>query len=148
MSRIRRILFASDFSRASRAALTTALTMAKSNHAALIVLHVIAPIVRLVPAQYVPSTTWEQVEFGTRAWAQRQVGALASKASASGVRATALLLEGDAAEQIVRAARSKRADLLVLGTHGRTGLSKFLLGSVAERVVATASCPVLTVRGR
>ena len=148
MSRIRRILFASDFSRASRAALTTALTMAKSNHAALIVLHVIAPIVRLVPAQYVPSNTWEQVEFGIRAWAQRQVGAMAGKARARGVRATALLLEGDAAEQIVRAARSKRADLLVLGTHGRTGLSKFLLGSVAERVVATASCPVLTVRGK
>ena len=148
MSRIRRIVCASDFSRASRAALTTAVTMAKANRAALIVLHVVAPIVRLVPAQYVPSTTWEQVEFGTRAWAQRQVGAMAGKARARGVRATALLREGDAAEQIVRAARSKRADLLVLGTHGRTGLSKFLLGSVAERVVATASCPVLTVRGR
>jgi nucleotide-binding universal stress UspA family protein len=48
----------------------------------------------------------------------------------------------------VRAARSKRADVLVLGTHGRTGLPRFFLGSVAARVLATAPCPVLTVRGR
>jgi nucleotide-binding universal stress UspA family protein len=64
------------------------------------------------------------------------------------VRATTLVLEGVAHEQIVRAARSKKADLIVIGTHGRTGLAKLFLGSVASRVVAAAHCPVLTVRGR
>ena len=51
-------------------------------------------------------------------------------------------------EVIVRAARSKCADVLVLGMHARTGLPRFFLGSVATRVLATARCPVLTVRGR
>jgi universal stress protein A len=55
---------------------------------------------------------------------------------------------GSPYEVIVRAARSKRVDVLVLGTHGRTGLPRFFLGSVAARVLATAPCPVLTVRGR
>jgi nucleotide-binding universal stress UspA family protein len=54
----------------------------------------------------------------------------------------------DMNEQVPRAARRSRADLIVIGTHGRSGLSKVLLGSVAERVVRFASCPVLTVRGR
>jgi nucleotide-binding universal stress UspA family protein len=48
----------------------------------------------------------------------------------------------------VVAARRNRADLIVIGTHGRTGLARLMLGSVASRVVATAACPVLTVRGR
>jgi len=64
----------------------------------------------------------------------------------AGVKAMTLLLDGVAHEQIARAARSKKADLIVIGTHGRTGLAKFFLGSVAARVVATAPCPVLTVR--
>ena len=55
---------------------------------------------------------------------------------------------GSPYEVIVRAARSKGVDVLVLGTHGRTGLPRFFLGSVATRVLATAPCPVLTVRGR
>ncbi len=59
-----------------------------------------------------------------------------------------MLLEGVAHEQIVRAARARRADLIVVGTHGRSGLARFFLGSVAGRVVATATCPVLTVRGK
>jgi nucleotide-binding universal stress UspA family protein len=64
------------------------------------------------------------------------------------VRATGLIMEGSPYEVIARAARSRRADVLVLGTHGRTGLSRFFLGSVAARVLASAPCPVLTVRGR
>jgi nucleotide-binding universal stress UspA family protein len=59
-----------------------------------------------------------------------------------------MLLDGLPHEAIVRAAKSRRADLLVLGTHGRTGLAKFFLGSVATRVLSTASRPVLTVRGK
>ena len=64
------------------------------------------------------------------------------------MRARPLVLEGVAHDQIARTARSKRADMVVIGTHGRTGLAKFFLGSVAARVVAQATCPVLTVRGR
>jgi nucleotide-binding universal stress UspA family protein len=51
-------------------------------------------------------------------------------------------------EQIVRAAKRQRVGIIVMGTHGRTGVARFFLGSVAARVAATAPCPVLTVRGR
>ncbi|MEX2148022.1 MAG: universal stress protein, partial [Candidatus Rokuibacteriota bacterium] len=64
------------------------------------------------------------------------------------VRARGLLLDGVAHEQIAKAAKAKKADLLVVGTHGRTGMARFFVGSVAGRVVAGAPCPVLTVRGR
>jgi nucleotide-binding universal stress UspA family protein len=62
------------------------------------------------------------------------------------VKAKSLLLRGSAHDQIIKAAKSKKADMIVIGTHGRTGLSKLFMGSVAGRVVSTATCPVLTVR--
>ena len=62
------------------------------------------------------------------------------------VKAKSLLLRGSAHDQIIKAAKSKKADMIVIGTHGRTGLSKLFMGSVAGRVVSTAPCPVLTVR--
>jgi nucleotide-binding universal stress UspA family protein len=65
------------------------------------------------------------------------------------VKATSTIVEsGAVADRIVRAARARRADLIVMGTHGRTGVSRLLLGSVASRVIATSPCPVLTVRGK
>ena len=114
MSRIRRILHPTDFSKASSAAFKRAVDMANA----------------------------------TRAYGQKHLTALARKAKQASVRVKSLLLEGIPHESIARAARSKKADLLVIGTHGRTGLAKFFLGSVATRLVASASCPVLTVRGR
>jgi nucleotide-binding universal stress UspA family protein len=80
--------------------------------------------------------------------AKKQVGTLVAKARRAGVRAAGLVVAGSPYEVIARAARSKRADVLVLGTHGRTGLPRFFLGSVAAHVLATTRCPVLTVRGR
>ena len=71
-----------------------------------------------------------------------------AQARKNGVRAKGLLLEGIPHDRIVRAARSTRADLIVLGTHGRTGLGRVFLGSVAARVVTLAPCPVLTVRAK
>jgi nucleotide-binding universal stress UspA family protein len=148
MSQLRRILFASDFSKASRKAFTTAVSMAQANRATLTILHVILPFVPAVPEQYINTDIWEQIDRQTRQLSQRQLVKLTARAKTAGVRAVGLLREGDPAQQIVRAARSKRADLLVVGTHGRTGLTKFFVGSVAARVVATASCPVLTVRSK
>jgi len=71
-----------------------------------------------------------------------------AKAKKAGVRAKSILLEGVPHEQIAGTARRQRADLVVMGTHGRTGLAKLFLGSVAGRVVAIAQCPVMTVRGK
>lgn len=149
MTTVRRILHPSDFSRASGAALMKSIETAKDSDAELLILHVLSTAtVPVAPEGYMSPKAYEELYASARNWAQKQLDGLLAKARRAGVRATALLLEGVPHEQIVRAARSKRADLIVIGTHGRTGLAKFFLGSVAARVVAMAPCPVLTVRGR
>jgi nucleotide-binding universal stress UspA family protein len=154
MPRVRRILHASDFSRASGAAFGRAVEMAKTNRAELLLLHVLAPVA-VIPAGgggvsggYISPKVYEELETANRAAAQKQLGVLVAKARRAGVKASRVLLDGMSADQIVRAANSRRADVIVIGTHGRTGLVRFFLGSVASRVVALARCPVLTVRGK
>ncbi len=148
MRRIRRILHPSDFSRASGAAFTKAVEMAKANRSELLVLHVLAPVIPMVGDGYVSPRIYEELEATARGQAREHLDRLVAKAKKAGVRAKGLLMEGLPHEQITRAARSKRVDLVVIGTHGRTGLAKFFLGSVAGRVVSIAPCPVLTVRGK
>ena len=148
MRRIRRILHPSDFSAASNAAFAKAVEMAKTNRAELLLTHVLTPIMPMVADGYVSAQVFTDIEASAKADAQKRLGVLIAKARKAGVRAKVLLLGGVPHEQIVRAARTKRADLVVLGTHGRTGLASFFLGSVASRVVASATVPVLTVRGK
>lgn len=148
MSRIRRVLHPSDFSGASRAAFAKAVELAAANRAELLVVHVLTPVVPLVGDGYVSPKLYEDIEASAQAQAQKQLDALLTKAKGAGVRARGLLVAGVPHERIARIARSKRADLVVIGTHGRTGLAKLFLGSVAGRVVAIAPCPVLTVRGK
>ena len=147
MRRVRRILHATDFSRASTPALKGAISMAKANRARLTVVHVMAPPSLALPGEgYVSPALYESLEGSARAAAQKRLNAVLARARAAGVRARGLLLEGVPHELIARAAR--KADLLVIGTHGRSGFAKLFLGSVASRLVALAPCPVLTVRGR
>ena len=148
MSRLRRILHPSDFSGASRAAFTRAVAMAKADRAQLLLVHVLAPPVPIAGEGYISPKVYDDLEASARKYGHKHLGALQAKARTAGVKAVTLLLDGVAHEQIARAARSKKADLIVIGTHGRTGLAKLFLGSVASRVVAGASCPVLTVRGK
>ena len=148
MIRIRRILHPSDFSRASGAAFAKSVEMAKANRTELLVVHVLAPAVPLAGDGYISPKVYEDLEASSRAWGQKRLNALLAKARKAGVRAKGVLLDGIPHEQIGRTAKSKKAGLIVIGTHGRTGLAKFFLGSVAGRVVSTAPCPVLTVRGR
>ncbi len=148
MKRIRRILHPTDFSAASRPALKWALELARSNGGSLTLVHVMSPILPMVGDGYISPQAWDDLERQVRAHAQKEIGKLIAKARKAGVRAASVLLEGTPADRIVRAARSRGADLIVMGTHGRGGLAKLFLGSVAERVVATAPRPVLTVRGR
>lgn len=144
---MRNILFASDFSKASRRAFTAALKAAKDAHATLTIVHVISPFVPIALDQYVGPETWEQVEADARKWATGRLNTLAARGKAAGVRVKVLLCEGQAAREVTRLARKLRADEIVIGTHGRTGFAKLLLGSVASRIIATSKCPVMTVRG-
>lgn len=148
MAKIRKVMVASDFSSASRGAFARAVDLAKANRATLLVTHAVTLPPPTLGGEYIPPQTWDRIEAATRAAAKKQIGALVARARRAGVRAAGLIMAGSPHEVIVRAARSKRVDVLVLGTHGRTGLPRFFLGSVAARVLAMAPCPVLTVRGR
>jgi len=144
----RRILHPTDFSRASGAAFARAVAEAKANRASLLIVHVLAPVIPVVSEGYVSPSVYQQMAAAGRGWAQKQLNRLLARARTARVRARGMLLEGVAHEAIVRAARRQRADLIVIGTHGRTGVARFFLGSIAARVTASAPCPVLTVRGR
>jgi nucleotide-binding universal stress UspA family protein len=142
------ILHPTDFSPASRAAFARALADARAEGAPLLVLHVLAPVTPFGEDDYMSPGTFAEVQRSMHAHGQKQLDRLVARAKAAGAIASGLLLEGPVADVIVRTARSKRARVVVMGTHGRTGLARLFMGSVAERVVGSASCPVLTVRGK
>jgi nucleotide-binding universal stress UspA family protein len=148
MASLKRILHPSDFSPASAPAFKIAVEMTKANRARLLVAHVLPPL-PTVPDVYLATRVHEGLLGGRRAHGQKELDRLVGRARRAGVRASSRLLDfGAVHERIVRVAKGKRSQLIVMGTHGRSGLAKMALGSVAERVVAMAPCPVLTVNSR
>jgi nucleotide-binding universal stress UspA family protein len=148
MPRLRHILHPSDFSPASRPAFRHAIDLAKQHRAELLVVHVLPPLPFIGDVAAV-ARAYDELLAIHRAQGQKQLDRLIAKAKAAGVRVRGLLLDfGVTAAWIVRVAHAKRADMIVMGTHGRTGFTRALLGSVAARVIGTARCPVLTVRSR
>ena len=144
-----KILYATDYSKASARALDEAIALAKQNRAELLVLHVIDAVPPYVAGEDIGGADlYMKLEETTKQEAETSMKKLMEKLRKLKVNAKSLLLRGTAHEQIVRAAKSRRANLIVIGTHGRTGLSKLFMGSVANQVVSRAPCPVLTVRGK
>jgi nucleotide-binding universal stress UspA family protein len=141
-----RILHPTDFSAGADAAFARALETARREHGELILVHVLEGI---TPRGRGPYTARDlqvrsAVETAVRQGLERRL----ARAKRAGVPASDVLAEGWAPEQIARLAKKRHADLIVMGTHGRTGWAKVMLGSVAERVILLAPCPVLTVRRR
>ena len=138
MSKIRTILHPTDFSERSESAFHLASSLARDHGAQLIVLHVIPPPVSHgeVVARQQPNGYREQMCD----WLYRL------QAPASGVDIDHRLTDGEPYAEILRVAEDDSCDLIVMGTHGRTGLGRLLMGSVAEQVLRRASCPVLTVK--
>ena len=136
------ILVASDFSDGSDEALAYAIELGKRTGAALEILHVVE-----VGSEPFPfGLTYCTEDRGSIiAYVDRALGRRADRARRAGLVCEARSVDGSAATEIVRRARAIGADLVVVGTHGRRGLAHALLGSVAERVVQHAACPVLTV---
>jgi universal stress protein A len=141
---LKRLLVPTDFSPTSARALEYAGVLAKQFGASLHLLHVVA-----FPMQTVASPEGYWVELSgfrqrMREDAERLIAQVA--ASLSGVQLTTEVVEGQSpARAIVEAATERASHLIVMGTHGHGGVTHLLLGSVAERVVRTAPCPVLTV---
>jgi universal stress protein A len=139
----RRILVATDFAESAERALTCAVQLARRHGAELILLHVYMDL----PAY--PEITAGQVEAiyeEQRRWIESALERRARSARGEGLLARALLRTGPAASTIAETAAEEAADLLVVGTHGRSGLDRLILGSVAERVVRLATCPVLVIK--
>jgi nucleotide-binding universal stress UspA family protein len=140
-------LWPTDFSRLAKAALPHALKLASEDGAELIALHVVSPPV-LHAAPVVSGAIWSRLEQEMRAAAAERLRRMmrALKGTEGAVRMRTLVALGSPFVQIPRAAQRLRCDLIVLATHGHTGLRHVLLGSVAENVVRNAPCPVLTIR--
>jgi len=144
MSRFRKILVPIDFSDHSSAALELAIDLARSYGATLQLLHcypidpgAISPYGIVIP---------EGFDRDVRDAAGRELGRWADKATAAKVPVEEHLAASFPAEAIARAADELGADLIVMGTRGLSGLRHVLLGSIAERVLRLAPCPVLTVK--
>jgi universal stress protein A len=142
---IRRILFPTDFSEHAEYAWPYAMQFARQFGAEIHLLHVVAPPPRMTesysaafdPEQFIRSLTQE---------AETSLDRLLAAARADGLAARSEVRVGTDFAEIIDYARKHQADMIVMATHGRTGLAHVLVGSVAEKVVRKAPCPVLTIK--
>lgn len=140
------IVFATDFSPASEPAFRKAVEMARKEGAELIVTHVYAPAAGLSHSGVADDLVEAEIDERMRKDVEKKLEAVLEKARAEGVRVRGEVRAGHAPKELAVLAEASGAALLVLGTHGRTGFKKLVAGSVANDVIATAPCPVLTVR--
>jgi nucleotide-binding universal stress UspA family protein len=143
MSKIETILLATDGSSASEGASDEAIDLAVQVGARLLVVSVLGSSSRPTGASAETSGPADSRDSLTT-----KAQGIVQRAKAAGSDATFLVWDGDPGEGIVAAAHSENADLIVVGSHGRSGVSRFLIGSVSDYVVRHAHCPVMVVRGK
>jgi nucleotide-binding universal stress UspA family protein len=142
---IKKILCPTDFSDFSTHALTYAVSFAQQYKAKLLLLHVVDVFLHdpVYFAPYVPDgSAFEDFEKKARA----RLEEICKENVPAGIEVEPVVRVGRAFVEIVRAARELEVDLIVIATHGRTGLSHAMFGSTAEKVVRKASCPVLSIK--
>ncbi len=140
---VKKILIPTDGSDYSMRAAQYGISAAKLLGAEIIIIYVIDTVVL---DQISKITARENVEIELKQDGERYVKYIVGLAERSGVKASRLIMTGRPFEQIVHVAKSLGANLIVMGTYGRKGAERILIGSVAERVIEYASCPVLVVR--
>ena len=147
MIKLSRIVCPTDFSPTSSTAVDYAATMADSFHAELVLLHVI-PEMSYPLRSFGMSHSLEHIQEELHEKAKETLQERAEKAQAAlpNLSVPCILRDGEAHEATMECAKEESADMIVMGTHGHTGLTHALLGSTAEKVVRLAQCPVLTVR--
>jgi nucleotide-binding universal stress UspA family protein len=137
---LKRILFPFDFSEVSRTSLPLAKSLARDTGAALVVVYVHERPVELMAEGGIPISS---LDADTDSWKRELTKALPADPN---IPCEHHVLVGSPATEIVKFAKETQADLIVMSTHGRRGLSHLLMGSVAEAVVRRAHCPVLTMK--
>jgi nucleotide-binding universal stress UspA family protein len=143
--RIMKILHPTDFSECASEAQAVAADLARKLAAELVLVQVMveAP---LYSEGFISRRQVQTVYDAQRKWAEETLEARAEQLRQSGIKTSWRVQAGAPHEEIVRTAEEEHAEMIVMGTHGRSGLNRMVLGSVAERVIRLARCPVLTVR--
>ncbi len=140
---IRKIMVPTDFTTYSDHAIEYAIMVARKFKAKMLLVHVIEPLA------YSVTDTMQVFDHYTalKTVAKPILENLQKRLLKKGLKVDSILLDGNPYLEIVKKSREAGVDLIIMGTHGRTGIEHILMGSVAERVVRLASCPVVTVRG-
>ncbi len=147
MNPCQKTLVPTDFSKHSTEAIWRAADLSRRYEASVTLVYVLEPVTYALPEGHVMGTT-PQLEEIQSAFEQRLAEATAEAKAAGASNVDGTVLVGPVAAEITDFAEQGGFDLIVMGTHGRTGLRHLVLGSVAEKVVRTAPCAVLTVRVR
>jgi nucleotide-binding universal stress UspA family protein len=140
-----KIVHPTDFSECATQAEAVAADLARQLDGELVLVQVLveAP---LYSEGFISRRQVQTVFDAQRKWTEQTLEARAEQLRQSGIKTSWRVQSGAPFEEIVRTAEEERAGMIVMGTHGRSGLNHMLLGSVAERVIRLAPCPVLTVR--
>lgn len=141
----KRILCPTDFSEPSYEAVKAADELASSFSAELILVHAVPPL-HFIPPSDAPPTLTPLYLHEMEGAGQKGLRKLADERISKGVDVRLEVAQGPPAAEIVRIAHEERVDLIVIATHGATGIQRVIFGSVAEKVVRLAPCPVLTIR--
>ncbi|HET8637352.1 MAG TPA: universal stress protein [Acidobacteriaceae bacterium] len=144
MLKIERILCPVDFSEFSARAYDYAHSLARHYGATLFVLHVVRAIT--IDPTFLTTTMIDQVYSQQAADAKAQIAKLAEKQAGEAVQTQVAVQMGLVADSILSFAKDRDADLIIIGTHGRRGLDRVLMGSTTEAILRKAHCPVLAVR--
>jgi universal stress protein A len=144
---IRSILLPTDFSECGNYALPYAASLARMFGASMICVHVIEPMVPTVGySGMTEPLPIADISGQLEVSAERELPKIAECEECAGLEIEELIVHGEAASEIVRVAKDRKVDLIVVSSHGRTGLGRILFGSTAEAVVRHAPCPVLVVK--
>jgi len=146
MVNISRIVCPVDFSEYSTKAYDYAYSLAKHYHAKLLVEHVVQPLPAAYPYYAFPEATLQTSWSRLIGEAEQGLQQLVSSHARNGLQPQCIVRQGMPCETILALAEEESADLIVMGTHGRRGLDRWTMGSVTEKVVRKARCPVLAVR--
>ena len=143
---VKKILCPTDFSEPSYAALKVADEMAVHFTAELLLVHVVTPI-PVIPVHDDPSGfNLPMYEKEMEASAGKSLRQVAEERISKAIRCRTIVIQGDPAGRIVRIAEEETVDIIIIATHGLTGWRKFMFGSVTEKVIRMAGCPVLSIR--
>lgn len=141
--KFKKILIATDSSQHTKSAITEGMALAKLAGAKVYVVYVVDTAAF---ASMPMDATWESMYELLRKEGDAATRKIETEAVAQNLEIERVILEGNPAHEIVKFADTNKIDLIVMGTLGKSGLERFLLGSVAEKVIRTATCPVMVVR--